>query len=286
MNTDKALKIMNINKHTLYSLDHVILKKKYHQLALKLHPDKGGTNNEFRQLQEAYDYLNIMVELNTFNTSPYENYINNSSTNFEYKYVINKLKKYIFKYIKSVSMSYINECDDKQFENLEKILEYYKDKIPPSVYNKIISTMNTSNNCKNFILKPTIDDLLENKIYRLNYNNEIFNVPLWHSELYYDTKDNDEICVKCIPELNPFIDIDSDNNIHIYIFENINTLFKNQYIDIQLSDNFTYKIHARDITILPCQKIILKNKGITKISNKNLYDTNYKSDIIVTLNIH
>lgn len=286
MNTDKALEIMNINKNDLYSLDHGILKKKYHQLALKLHPDKGGSNDKFRQLQEAYDYLNIMVELNTFNKSPYENYINNSSTNFEYKDVINKLKKYIFKYINSVSMSYINECDDKQIGNLEKILEYYKHKIPPSVYNKIISTINTTNECKTFILKPTIDDLLENKIYRLNYNNEIFNVPLWHSELYYDTKNTDEICVKCIPELNPFIDIDSDNNIHIYIFENINTLFKNQYIDIQLSDNFTYKIHARDITILPSQKIILKNKGITKISNKNLYDTNYKSDIIVTLNIH
>lgn len=286
MNTDVALKIMNIDKNELYSLDHIKLKKKYHYCALKVHPDKGGTNDDFRQLQEAYDYLNIMVELNTFNTSPYENYINNSSTSFEYKDVINKLKKYIFKYINSISLSYINECDDKQLENIEKILEYYKNKIPASVYNKIINIMNIPSVCKTFILKPTLDDLLENKIYRFNYNNEIFNVPLWHNELYYDTTDKSEICIKCIPELTPFIDIDSDNNIHIYIFENVNTLFKNQYIDVYLTDNFKYKIYARDITILPSQKIILKNKGITKISNKTLYDTTYKSDIIVTLNIH
>lgn len=285
MNIDLAIKIMNIEKKELYLLDNSKLKKIYHQRALVLHPDKGGSNEEFKQLTEAYDYLNIMVELNEYNTSPYENYVKSCKDNFEYSNVINKLKTYIFKYINSISVSYINECDDKQIHNIEKILEYYKDKIPQSVYNKIINVMKTNDNCKEFILKPSLDDLLENKIYRFNYNNEIFNVPLWHSELYYDTKDNNEICIKCLPDLSPFIDIDSENNIHIYVFEKIYNIFKNQYLEVKLTNNFIYKINSSEINILPSQQIILKNKGISKIYGNNIYDTKHKSNIIITLNM-
>lgn len=285
MNIDIATKIMNIEKKDLYLIDNSKLKKIYHQRALILHPDKGGSNEEFKQLSEAYDYLNIMVELNEYNTSPYENYLKSCSDNFEYSNVINKLKKYVFKYINSISVSYINECDDKQIENIEQILHFYKDKIPQSVYNKIINVMKTNNNCKEFILKPSLDDLLNNKIYRFNYNSEIFNVPLWHSELYYDTKDNNEICIKCLPDLSPFIDIDTENNIHIYVFENIYTIFKNQYLEIKLTNDISYRVNADEINFIPSQKIILKNKGISKIYGNNIYDTKQKSNIIVTLNM-
>ena len=285
MNIDLAIEIMNIEKKDLYSLDNSKLKKIYHQRALILHPDKGGSNEQFKRLSEAYDYLNIMIELNEYNTSPYENYLKSCSDNFEYSTLINKLKKYVFKYINSISLSYINECDDKQMENIEKILEYYKDKIPQSVYNKIINVMTSNKTHKEFILKPSLNDLLENKIYRFNYNNEIFNVPLWHSELYYDTKDNNEICIKCLPDLSPFIDIDTENNIHIYVFEKIQTIFKNQYLEIKLTDSCIYRIDSDEINFLPSQQIILKNKGISKIYGNNIYDTKQKSNIIVTLNI-
>ena len=284
MNINLALNIMNINKKDLYLLDNTKLKKIYHTRALTLHPDKGGTNEEFKLLSEAYDYLNIMVELNEYNTSPYENYVKSCSDNFEYSNVVNKMKTYVFKYINSISESFINECDDTQLGNIEQILEYYKDKIPQSVYNKISSVMKT-NNCKEFILNPSLNDLFENKIYRFNYNNEIFNVPLWHSELYYNTKDNNEICIKCLPDLSPFIDIDTDNNINIYVFENINTIFKNQYLEVKLNENKVYRVNADEINFVPCQIIILKNKGISKIYGNNIYDTNKKSNIIVTLNM-
>ena len=283
MNIDKSLEIMNINLKDLYSIDSNKLKKIYHQRALKLHPDKGGTNSEFKELQEAYDYLNIMVELNEYNNPLYEKYINTLETSN----IINKIKKYILKYVNNISLSYINNCNDRELNNIEKILDFYKDKIPVNIYNKIneIITNNTKDNIESFILKPSLQDLFENKIYRLNYKSEIFNVPLWHSELYYDTKDKNEICIKCLPNLSPYIDIDYENNIHICVFENINNIFKNQYVNVVITEKTIYKINSCDINFQPVQQIVLKNKGISKISGTNIYDTKIKSNIVVTLNI-
>ncbi len=285
MNIEKAIEIMKIEKNDLKTIDSLKLKKIYHTRALKLHPDKGGSDDDFKELQEAYDFLNIIIDLNDYKSSDnnYENYFNMYKMD---ENLFDKLKYYIFKYVNKVSLSYIDECDPKQINNLEKILDFYKGKIPFGVYNKIAEIINNNKKSdKSFTLNPSINDLFENKIYRFNYNSEIFNVPLWHSELYYDTNTKEEICINCIPQLHPFVDIDSENNIHVFIFEKLSTIFKQQYFDVKLSDKINFRIFSNEINLLPSQQIILKNKGISKITGTNIYDTKYKSNIIINLNI-
>ena len=34
-----------------------------------------------------------------------------------------------------------------------------------------------------FILNPTIDNLLNEDIYKLEYNNDIYYIPLWYDEI-------------------------------------------------------------------------------------------------------
>lgn len=275
MNIDKALYIMNITKNKLYDMDIIELKKIYHKQALKIHPDKGGTNEDFHKLQEAYDYLIIIIELN------------NTSENREYdaKDIIHNFKQYIYKYVNCVSLSYIDECDEKQLNNLETILYHYKDKIPNYIYNKVYKIIK-KNSKTEFILEPSLDDLMNNKIYRFHYNNEIFNVPLWHSEMYYDTNNNKEICVKCIPNLPEFIDIDCDNNMHIFIKKNIKDVFINQRVNIKLTDEKNISLDSKNIVFLPYQEITIKNSGISKINNNNIYNTSVRSNIIVHLTLY
>ena len=38
-------------------IDESILKKQYHKLSLKYHPDKGGDSNDFIKLNDAYNKL-------------------------------------------------------------------------------------------------------------------------------------------------------------------------------------------------------------------------------------
>ena len=70
------------------------------------------------------------------------------------------------------------------------------------------------------ILNPNLEDMLNDKIYKLELEEETYYIPLWHNELCYDASGND-IIVRCIPELDSNITIDNDNNLYYIAHETI-----------------------------------------------------------------
>ena len=65
-----------------------------------------------------------------------------------------------------------------------------------------------------FILNPSIIDLIENNIFKLYVDDQLYLVPLWHDELYFDSPTSD-IIVLCNPELPANMVLDEDNNLHV-----------------------------------------------------------------------
>ena len=63
MDYKKAFEILEIDTNNTNYTDITIelIKKKYHKLALKNHPDKNGntpeSNEKFKQINEAYNFL-------------------------------------------------------------------------------------------------------------------------------------------------------------------------------------------------------------------------------------
>ena len=62
INIQKALDELEISLDNieLTKIDHEYIKKKYHKLALKWHPDKNSdlyAKEKFQKISEAYDYL-------------------------------------------------------------------------------------------------------------------------------------------------------------------------------------------------------------------------------------
>ena len=137
-------------------------------------------------------------------------------------------------------------------------------------------------------LNPSIYDLLNNNIYKLYVNNELFFVPLWYNEVYFETTGR-EIIVYCVPEIPEHISLDDDNNIYIdYEIQSSDItrlIVENELIDVSLCENINFEIPLSELYMKKEQYYKLKNKGISKGKDNDIHDISNKSDIIVKITI-
>jgi hypothetical protein len=147
-------------------------------------------------------------------------------------------------------------------------------------------------------LHPSLDDLLENRIYKLEWSGHIYFVPLWHSELYFQNcsnndNDNDididididnnpnekDFVVRCIPNLPKNVSIDENNNLivrHCVPFSF--SLFESNTISFSLEKR-TWNISLDKLILKQEQLVVLKREGIAKINEKDMYNVDRRSDL-------
>lgn len=310
MNYEQAFNILEIDiiniKYEELTLEY--LKKRYRKLALKYHPDKNGntieSNEKFKKINEAYNYLKR--ELKYLNKEKEEEELKTDDDDFLqsslYYDILKDFMKTVFetKY-NDVLSKVVNDIiiagkrtSVKLFDNLDKETSL-------NIYNflsKNRSTLNLSedilnvvrdivvkkyNNVEIYKLNPCINDLLNNNLYKLNVNNKLYIVPLWHNESYFDGS-GCEIMVICEPELPNNIKIDDDNNlivdVSISLLKNLHDMILNDSpISFDIGEK-SFKIPLSNLKIKREQYYYLKGKGISKIK-KDIYDITDKSDIIV-----
>ena len=134
-------------------------------------------------------------------------------------------------------------------------------------------------------LNPSINDLLNNNLYKLHINGELFLVSLWHNESYFDGS-GCEIIVICEPELPENILIDEDNNVIIEriidMNKDIRNMILNDYFICVHLGNQEFKIPISNLYMKKEQTYRIKNAGLSKIK-KDIYDISEKTDIIVNI---
>jgi hypothetical protein len=140
-----------------------------------------------------------------------------------------------------------------------------------------------------FILKPSLKDILEHNIYKLYIDDELYLVPLWHNELYFDAKDGSEIIVLCQPKLPINITIDEHNNIYyessISISSELPYLIKNKkLVSVEIGDKW-FSIPLDKLHLKEEQLYRFKSQGVSKISEKDIYNVSCKGDIIVKIKL-
>jgi hypothetical protein len=142
-------------------------------------------------------------------------------------------------------------------------------------------------NVEVYKLNPSINDLMNNNLYKLYINNELFLVPLWHNESYFDSSCG-EIIVICEPELPKGITIDDENNLYIEteisVYKDLpNLIIYDGFIDINIGD-MSFDIPVSKLSMKKEQYYRIKNQGLSKIK-KDIYDVSEKTDIIVKISI-
>ena len=305
-----AFEILEIDfTHTKYEdLSLEYLKKQYRKLALKNHPDKNGntpeSNEKFQKINEAYHYLKREIKHlnyddieddikgeddNSDNSSLYSDILKGfMKTVFEGKYneLLTKIVNDIITAGKRTSVKLFDDLDKDTAFHIYTFLSNNRSVLHLSqeileVIREIV--VKKYDNVDVYKLNPSINDLLNNNLYKLYVHDELYLVPLWHNESYFDGS-GCEIIVICEPELPEGIQIDDDNNIfitkEIYGYSDLlNMILLNKSIQINIGEK-EYEIHVSNLYMKREQYYRIKNEGLSKVK-RDIYDVSEKSDIIV-----
>jgi hypothetical protein len=306
------------------------IKKQYYKLALKYHPDKNGNsieaNEKFKDINEAYLFFinEYNDEESKYTNKSFEN-DNNLNTNIDFVsllsskdsiFYLNLLTNFICSIIKGdinntitsiiknivISannnltksiLSDLNTLDKYQLIEIYTLLYKYQDVFHIKQDTLDFVSLLIKDKYKNdeiIMLTPSVTDLLNDKLYKLNVNNNIYLVPLWHNEVYFDIIDsslNNEIIVLCKPILPDGITIDENNNLYCKLYINIqqeltNILNSSQFVSLYIG-NKEYFIPLNSLYIVSEQIYKIKNEGILLVNEENIYDDSIRGDIIVKI---
>ena len=306
MNYKTALEILEIDmsekKYSDINLEY--LKKQYHKLALQNHPDKNGNTKEskekFQMINEAYDYLKREINfeddtekssstvyvdiLQSFLSEIFAGKYNDKFYEIIKKIIVKKIPNKLFKELnKEMAFDIYNFLS--KYKNILHINQELLDSLMEIVHKKYEDVM------EYYKLNPSIDDLFENNVYKLYVNEQLFLVPLWHNELYFESYELNNfkyIIVSCEPELSKNIKIDENNNLVVKIEFKLNEL-----LNLILNDGkIFFNVGKKELSI-PVNKLYMrvnqyyriKNEGLSKINENDIYDVSTKSDIIVNITL-
>jgi hypothetical protein len=278
MDIEEACNIFQI--YSFNNIDGSFLKKKYYKLSLLHHPDK---HNNSKESTEKFKKINMAYELLKIEINEEDDFIEN---NVNYEYFLKKfLKKYDFIYnfilnnYENITKHIFEGIDKETAINLynfllnNKSILHISDKLVEKV--KVI-ILEKYKDVMIYILKPTLNELFGDRIFKLEEYDKTYFVPLWHSELEFDK----DIIVKCIPELPENITIDENNNLIVNIKTKFSSLLEKNYINVNVNNLF---IPVNELFIKKEQYYIFKEKGISKINEYNMYNISSKADVIVFL---
>lgn len=307
MNIETAFIKLNLDKNRdIYDIKK--LKKHYHFLALKYHPDKNDNYDSIKQFQEINESYNILLNFyenindisnNSNDISNNINDISNNNSNINN----NKKKKFVNNNIISFDellYDFIDLLNIKNNEEIEIIKKYFVKKY--KYYNTLIleklsdtnyfkNLINIFNNInKNYdkllIINTKLENILNNEVYKLElFDDEILYIPLWYKEVIYK-----EYLIKIkITNLDDKIKIDLDNNIYINIQRNVNDILDNdirfniENKEFIINNNLLYMKKNCNYKLNNCG-IINPYCDVSDIINLN-EESNYKSHIFVNLTL-
>ena len=316
MSVSDALKVLGLSEYDINALTPSVVVRQYRRMALKYHPDKNDnsveSHNAFHQLTAAYDIVRVVVTLSEedasidmSDTSPtgyfdvlsqFVKSVMTASTdpdmNHDHSNVLRKKIIEIVLDYQCVSVSMFENIDRETSVSIYQFLCAYRETlyISTDVLDRIRTVIQSKfEDLRIYTITPTLDDMLLDKVFKLNVDDHTYLVPLWHKEVYFDdkTRPNQEILVLCEPQVDDLVcRLDENNNIHIAgeIVFSRDLLDNDGWSDIAIPGSTkTVRVLNRCLVLAPTQIVRVVGNGVLRIHEKDMYNNVDRGDIFVTI---
>jgi hypothetical protein len=286
MNYEKACNILNIHRKHL----NEDAKKAYFKMALKYHPDKykDDEGEKFQEIKQAYDFLRNHKEeesdINISYVDLFKSFMNNFSPESDWNNLfMNTTMEGILKNYEDISLQVFERLSKDKANEVYNIIHRFQHMLSIDddllmKYRNILQKKMKDDNI--VLLNPTLQDLIEDNIYKLEVEGKEFYIPLWQiqHELYFSLQEQDLI-VKCEPELDSNVMIDSNNNLYVCLNLDIKTLLDKEFYEWSCGEKkIIIKNDELKIT-KETQIIIKKNEGILRVDKNNMFCQTHRCDI-------
>ena len=134
------------------------------------------------------------------------------------------------------------------------------------------------------ILKPTLNNLWENNLYKYT-REKTYLIPLWHHEIVYELNTDTDLVIQIHPKMpSNNIWIDENNNVHqtqeYSLFEIWGFASKEQCMFVFYGQK-KFMFYPHELMLRKYQTFVWKNQGISLVNESNSYDVSCKSDVIL-----
>ena len=275
------------------------LTRAYYREALRYHPDKNkeeGAEDKFKEVHSAYDYLKLYLEIEHEVGVPHSGEV--------YEIFLYRLFQYFFRdpveegLFVALYGQIRGGCIDlavRTFELLDRktaieianFCTAYKDVL--GIDNTVIekfksSIMERLQTIQQYVLNPTLENLLQKDIFCLEVDGQKLGVPLWHEEVTFDGSDNCLIVANLL-QLPENVAIDHNNDLHVMIRASASDAIIDQSIRIPLGGK-VFELSTTELYLRGQQTTRLRGKGVPRINPQDILDITQIGDIIVHLELY
>lgn len=298
-----------------YSREDLI--RQYRLESLKHHPDKNNNSPEstarFQQINEAYCVL--LKQLAIEYGGDYDDYdedvssSTHSNGSFTYMNIFTYFVRAKFDNNAGIEEALLHIITNNYTKLLDKLDKATAVQIYEFMYEYadilylrsedlermraiVVEKMKADNI---IFLNPTLQDLLDKKIYKLEYEGQTFLVPLWHNEIYYALGNERELIVKCVIEdLPEHIFIDEHNNMTINVRTSVQRALDAGEISVSVpatsSGSLDFKVPAASLAIMRGAQTyvcpVTMITGIPQINTRQILDASRFARVEVCIELY